>query len=246
MMNTRMSEKFIGYFRLIDACEEPGCPVCRCLIAESRHYLEALLHEQVTDPDTRGAVRRSWGFCNWHTWMLPDIGGSAFGAAIIYEDLVTRALRRTHVRRRARLRGWLAAFRRPRPALLELWARRAECPACADARTTEARYLDAMVRFAGDETLRAAYTHCDGLCLPHLVLAVERGGERAEPLVARTREAWAGIGGDLAGFVGKHDHRNREPYTEAEAAACARAFQLLAGAPGVFGHARGTTPTPAR
>jgi hypothetical protein len=241
-----MSEKFVGYFRLLDACGEPGCPVCRCLAAESRRYLEALLDEQVTDPDTRGAIRRSWGFCNWHTWMLPEIGGSAFGAAIIYEDLVTRVLHRTHVRRRARARGWLTSIRRPRPALLELRTRRAECPACADASATEARYLDAMVRFAGDEALRDAYAGSDGLCLPHVLLAVERSGERAGPLVARTREAWARIGADLAGFVGKHDHRNREPYTAAEAAACARAFQMLAGARGVFGHSRGTTPIPPR
>ena len=26
-----MSEKFFGFFRLVDACAKPGCPVCRCL-----------------------------------------------------------------------------------------------------------------------------------------------------------------------------------------------------------------------
>ena len=90
-----MTEKFIGYFRLIDACRERGCPLCRCLAAESRRYLEALLHEQVTDVDTRRRIRLSWGFCNWHTWMLADVAGSAFGSAIVYEDLLTRLLRRT-------------------------------------------------------------------------------------------------------------------------------------------------------
>src|ERR1700675_101128 len=90
-----MTEKFVGYFRLIEACARPGCPVCRCLVAESRSYLGALLYEQITDPGTRRAIRLSWGFCNWHTWMLPDVESSAFGAAILCEDLVTRALRRT-------------------------------------------------------------------------------------------------------------------------------------------------------
>lgn len=88
-------EKFIGYFRVVEACLEPGCPVCRCVTAESRSYLDALLYEQVTDADTRRAIRASWGFCNWHTWMLVEIEHSLFGAAIIYEDLVTLALRRT-------------------------------------------------------------------------------------------------------------------------------------------------------
>jgi hypothetical protein len=69
--------------------------------------------------------------------------------------------------------------------------------------------------------------------MPHLVLAVERGGEHTEALIESTRQAWARIGRDLAAFVGKHDHRNREPYTEAEATATARAFEMLAGARGV-------------
>jgi hypothetical protein len=242
-----MTEKFVGYFRLIEACAGPGCPVCRCLVAESRRYLEALLYEHVTDPDTRRAIRLAWGFCNWHTWMLPEVVGSAFGAAIICEDLVRRVLRRTQTSRRgSRPRGWLAALRRRRPALLELWARRTPCPACADAGATEARYLDTMVTFIDDDALREAYALSDGLCLPHLILAVERASENADRLVARTRATWVRIGRDLAAFVRKHDHRNREPYTEAEAAACARAFEMLAGAPGVFGNGRGSTTRSAR
>jgi len=86
-------EKFIGYFRLVEACEKPGCPLCRCVTSESHSYLDALLYEQVTDPDTRRAIRAAWGFCNWHTWMLLEIEHSLFGASIIYEDLVTLALR---------------------------------------------------------------------------------------------------------------------------------------------------------
>jgi hypothetical protein len=244
-----MTEKFVGYFRLVEACAQPGCPVCRCLVAESRRYLDALLYEQVTDPDTRRAIRRSWGFCNWHTWMLPDIESSAFGAAIVCEDLVTLALRRAQRRRRgsrlATVRRWLAALARPRrrPALVERWERRTPCPACADAAATETRYLDTMLAFVEDDALRAAYARSDGLCVPHLVRAVEQGREDgpADTLVARTRETWARLGRDLAAFVRKHDYRNREPYTPGEASACARAFEMLSGAPGVFGPAaRGT------
>ena len=232
-----MREKFSGYFRLLEACAGPGCPLCRCLEAESRRYLDALLYEQVTDLDTRRAIRRSWGFCKAHTWMLPQAGGAALGTAIIWEDLVRRMLARTRERRRPR--AWLAGLRRRRPTLVDLWKRRATCPACAESAKSEARYLDTLLGFAGDPELSAAYTLSDGLCVPHLVSAVERGRTRAEPLLACTRQAWARIGRDLAGFLGKHDHRNREPYTEAEATACARAFEMLAGAPGV-------APRPAR
>ena len=150
-----MTEKFIGYFRLIDACAAPGCPLCGCLLAESRRYLEALLHEQVTDVDTRRRIRRSWGFCNWHAWMLADIAGSAFGAAIVYEDLLNRLLRRTAELRgqRSRSSGWLGNLRRrrKRAVLADLWTRRAACPGCVDAAATETRYLDTLLAFVDDE-----------------------------------------------------------------------------------------------
>ena len=43
------STKFISFFRLIDACSGPGCPICRCLVADARQYLDSLLYEQVND-----------------------------------------------------------------------------------------------------------------------------------------------------------------------------------------------------
>jgi len=89
-----VSKRFIGFFRLVDACVAPGCPVCRCLLADSRQYLEALLYEQVNDPDVRRRLRAAWGFCGWHTWMLGDIAGSAFGSAIICDDILRVASRR--------------------------------------------------------------------------------------------------------------------------------------------------------
>ena len=244
-----MEGKGSSHFRLVDACHQRGCPVCRCLVAASRGHLKALLHEQVTDPETRRKIRLSWGFCNWHTWMLADIAGSTFGTAIVYEDLVGRLLRRTaDLRQRPRAAGWLRGLRRrrPRATLAELWKRRTACPGCVEAAATETRYLDTLLAHIEDETLRAAYTLSDGLCAPHLVLAVERDHPNAATLITRTRQAWARLGRDLSAFVGKHDHRNRQPYTEAEAAACARALETLAGAPAVFGNVRDSAPRPAR
>jgi hypothetical protein len=31
-------ERFVGYFRLVEACAERGCPVCWCLIAPTRAF----------------------------------------------------------------------------------------------------------------------------------------------------------------------------------------------------------------
>ena len=133
-------------------------------------------------------------------------------------------------------------FRSPR--VLELYRRRAICPACTSAAESETRHLGTLVKFGDDGDLQAAYARSDGVCLPHLLAAVagHRGSPQAGTLVERTREKWRRLGQDIASFVSKHDYRNREPYTEAERASSARAFEMLAGAKSVFGndvHAEG-------
>jgi hypothetical protein len=226
-------EKFVGFFRLVEACRAPGCPVCRCVSDESRGYLAAVLYEQVTDLDTRRAIRASWGFCNRHTWMLREIAGSLFGAAIIYEDLVRLALRRTErLAGRGRPRRWLDALTRRRPRILAAYHARAACPACTHAADGERRYLATIVTFIDDGDLQAAYADSDGLCLPHLFAAVAQSGATpgTATLVDRTRRKWRQLRQDIAAFVSKHDYRNDEPFSEAEQAACVRAFEMLAGA----------------
>ena len=92
-----VSSKFIGFFRFIDACERVGCPVCFCLVEDSRRALSTLLYERVTDAETRHRLRAAWGLCNWHASELLVGAGAATGVAILFEDLVrvcelTRAL----------------------------------------------------------------------------------------------------------------------------------------------------------
>jgi hypothetical protein len=239
-----MARVFIGFFRLVEACAHPGCPVCRCVTRDSRSYLDALLYEQVTDPDTRRAIRASWGFCNWHTWMLLEVERGIFGSALIYEELVQLVLSRTErLGERAeppRPRGWLSTLLggRRRSSSVEGYRGRAECPACAAAADTERRYLATVVTFIDDGDLAAAYAQSDGLCVPHLFAVLEHDGDRREArvLVDRTREKWARLGQEISSFVSKHDYRNQEPYSQAEAASYARAFEMLAGAKSVFGN----------
>src|SRR5712692_5161230 len=138
-MTDPTSAKFIGFFRLIDACSGPGCPVCGCVLADSRQYLEGLLYEQVNDPEIRSRLRASWGFCNWHAVMLREATNPAFGSAIIYEDMFRMVIRRFErlTGRRAgeggRFVRWLHAFLGRPPRLVDLYHRRPACPACRQA-----------------------------------------------------------------------------------------------------------------
>jgi hypothetical protein len=235
-----MRDKFIGFFRLMDACARPGCPICQCMLADTRHYLDGVLYEHVTDPTTRGHLRDSWGFCNWHGWLLREIPTSAFGSAILGEDLLRDAIRRFEPPAAPRIAGrlsriWHFASRRAAPRLVDAFRGRSPCPACAHLASAEDRYVECALRFSNDPQWQSAYEQCQGLCVPHALLAVARAtaDRPADPLLARTIPKWAELRRDLEGFISKHDHRNRRPCTEAESAAPVRAFEVLTGAQGL-------------
>ncbi len=254
----RPGEKFIGFFRLVDACDRPGCPVCRCLVSDARQYLGNLLYEQVTDPETRSHLYASWGFCNRHAWMLRETPDPAFGSSILGEDLLrlaSRRLARTSMRRAPAARAPLARLRRlwsrrRLPVVVEIYGRRAACPACRETVASEERYLLAAIRFVDDPEFASAYDRSHGLCVPHALraLAVGAGRPEADHLVDRTLARWTELRRDLAGFIAKHDHRNIRPFTEAEGSSHLRVFETLTGAEGVFGtdaHRGGTASEPA-
>jgi hypothetical protein len=238
-----VTEKFVGYYRLLEALGKPGCPICRCLLEDGRRHLDALLYEHVTDVEARRRLRAAWGLCNWHTWMLPTLGSGMTGAAILHEDLVRVGARRLDTlrdRRQSRvgrwLRRWPVGSARPRP--VERHVRRARCPVCVAGRQGEARYLEAVVEFLGDRELADAYTRSTGLCLPHVVRAIEEGaeGDGLRRLLDETLPKWHDVGRRLDGFVRKHEHRNTQPMSAAESSACTTAFEIVAGAAGVFGN----------
>ena len=242
----RGSSKFIGFFRLVAACDRPGCPVCRCVTDDARHHIGNLLYEQVTDPETRRRLHASWGFCNWHAWMLREVSDPAFGSAILYEDFLRAAIGRFE-RKATRVvtppRGLLGRLgrwgrRAARSLLVEEYRRRAVCPGCALVAESEQRYVELAVRFADDPEFDGAYRRSQGLCVPHAVRALHLGAGTAEVrhLIMHTLPKWAELRRDLQGFIDKHDHRKRQPFTEAESTAYLRAFETVAGAPGLFGN----------
>jgi uncharacterized protein DUF6062 len=242
----RRPSKFIGFFRLVDACDRPGCPVCRCVTDDARQYLDNLLYEQVNDPDTRRRLRASWGFCNWHAWMLRDVSDPAFGSAILYDDFLRVAIDRFE-RKATRVvtppRGLLGRLgrwgRRARRSLLvELHRRRAACPGCSLVAESEERYVELALQFVDDPEFDGAYRRSQGLCVPHAVQALQLGAGTVEArqLIMRTLPKWGELRRDLQGFIGKHDYRKRQPFTEAESTAHLRALEMSAGAPGLFGN----------
>lgn len=235
-----MSDKFIGYFRLVDACERAGCPVCGCLDKDSRRALDTLLYEHVTDAETRRRLRDAWGFCNWHAATLLDGSTAATGAAILFADLLRichQRLDRLRSGPRRRL-SWSLFGTRRRPRLVVDYRSRSRCPLCGALDAAEKSYLDAVVDFADDPQFGRAYERSTGLCVPHLVAMVGRRAAAAgvDTIVRATLRKWQRLREDLERFVEKHEYRNAEPITESEGASWLLASEILAGRRCLFGN----------
>jgi Family of unknown function (DUF6062) len=236
-----VTDKFIGYFRLIEACEHAGCPVCACLEEDSRRALGTLLYEHVTDAETRHSLREAWGFCGWHAGAVLDGHGAATGAAILFEDLLRicqQGIERLFSRRPQRWCRPLSWLRRGVPRLAADYHSRRPCPICKTLDASEQSYLEAVGDFAEDPQFGRAYERSTGLCVPHVVRMVERcaDGSGVDSIVHATLLKWQRLRRLLEGFVGKHEYRNAEPITEDEGMSWRLASEILAGRPSLFGN----------
>lgn len=240
-----MTSKFVGFFRLVDACDHDGCPVCYCLRQDALRYLDALLYEGVNDPGARASLHASWGFCNWHAWMLPEILNSRFGTAIIYDDLLAKV--RTRLRqllgkmdRRTLNRGGLLRLigKRSRLPILESWRQKSDCMVCRSGRTSEEAYLGVILDFTGDPEFDRAFERSGGICVPHLLRLSELGRDHPglEISLKKIDAKWQQLQNRLRRFIDKHDYKATEPFTEEEARSWQQVVEILAGAPGIFGN----------
>lgn len=237
-----MSDRTSLYFDLLDAVEEPDCPVCRLSLRAVKRYLDSLSYEYINDPSERAALRAARGFCNRHAWQWWDEQVDRLGAAIVYLDVLTTVARRLEKMQPAesgRLMDQVADALRlggngdggPAAGLLPA----GECPACREQGASEGRLLDTLLGHLGEPDFRAAYVGSAGLCLPHLVQTLERGrGPAVAALVAIERERLAGLRAELEEYLRKKRHENRHEPRGAEQTAPRRAVTATAGAPGVW------------
>jgi len=235
------------YFKLFDRLDGPGCPICGIVIDDSRAYLDSVLYERVTDVPTREMLRKSFGLCNPHTWLLRDLPASSapdLCFAIIARDLLNRFRDKAGsppVNGWGALRGWLTRAGSGLRARLK----RAACPACVVAGRSESVHLRQLLDLLGDETFSAKFRGSSGICIPHFLVAEETQSGHAHfadlrELQIRSAQS---LHDTLDRFTEKHDHRAREEITPAEARAWIDAMEFLRGKRGVFdGELRSPSP----
>ncbi len=218
-----------SYADLLEACAQPGCPVCQLSIRSVRRYLDGILYEGVNDPGIRRAMRKANGLCNEHGWWLLEGLRNNLGVAILHQDILlhlAEALETTS--RRQPQRG-------SQRDLVNCLSTSAECPACAQRRTMEEIVIQSLVEHLDDDELQTALVNAGGLCLLHLRCALERANEpqRSNCLVQVQLRCWSHLTANLSEFIRKHDYRFRDEPFGAEADSARRAIAAVCGERGV-------------
>lgn len=231
----------LGYFDIIAACAQPGCPVCQLGNKVVRGYLDMILYESVADPDIRDQLRASLGYCKQHAWLLPKIGkGNFLGVAIIYQDLLGIVNKTLPQVRQSRLRKGFARLgqrffirkKSPQPHEYRVLPEQ-NCPACALRDETEANVLKIMIKalVKKDEEMQNALKKSDGLCLPHVrqALTVTQNTTATNILIALTEEKIAEIQEYLKEFIRKHDYRFQHEQIGREKESWKQAITFIVG-----------------
>lgn len=234
-----------SYHNVIQACAEPGCPLCKLSEKSVTLYLSALIYELVNDPDSRDRIRESLGFCNPHAHHLLTMTGSALGTGIIYRDLVNTVLKQLEggdfsPPRMVPLHRVAEALNRRRPAaateaVVQALAPQTPCPVCVQQEKMDVITLTSMVDGLDDEALRVALRASSGLCLPHLRRALQavRSPAAFEALLELARGHYTRLRAELDEFIRKNDYRFQHEGMGAEGDSWKRAVWQMVGRPGM-------------
>ena len=203
-----MPRKHIAYYRVLEAFDQPGCPICSLMDQSVRQRMGAMLYEQVNDPGTRRKLIESRGFCNVHSSLLLELG-HPLGVAIIYRDIVDS------------VSGELNSGKSRR--------NRAKCLGCVWAENDEKQYLSVLAEHFGEEEMRSRILGSRSLCLPHSIklldlLPLNQQSEFRQAMLSHLAELKA----ELSEIVRKSDYQCSEPWGP-EGDAWIRAVAKLSG-----------------
>ena len=206
-------------------------------------YLDNQFYENVNSPKWRDRLRASHGFCHEHAWLGVDRRlGDALGYSIIYRDVINSIL--THLednsrpapapRRKA---SWLRQLPDPARELIEkmlaAFTARKHCPVCEHRDETTRSTLAVLMEELKTDEMRNALQASDGLCLPHLRLALEKvktiDAPAAETLLGLQREKLERLRAELAEFIRKNDYQAIQEGFGKEGDAWLRAIAMIVG-----------------
>ena len=228
-------------YKLLEACREAGCPVCRLEQQAVERYLDNQFYENVNSPAWRAHLRASHGFCHEHAWLgVNKRLGDALGFSIVYQDIVNNLLKSVGdesdparpARRRGSVLGQMPDSLRDRvERVLAVFSPRKHCPVCEHRAEISRNLLSALVEDLLTPEIQEALQASDGLCLPHLKLALGyvRDGSVYEALLTIHRAKLERLKNELAEFIRKNDYQVIKEGFGSEGDAWLRAIGMVAG-----------------
>ena len=202
-----------SYTAFIEACSEPGCPICRVEHDAVLRYVSGLLYEQVNDFNMRERLRASLGFCRQHAHLtVEELPGNALGIALIYQDMLKVTMHHLDDRK-----GVPAPVRK--------------CPACEQRDLNMMRTLSEVSKNLQDETMIEALKHSDGLCIFHLRQAFRhtRVPEKRALLISIQLEIMGRLRAQVGEFIRKNDYRFSKETFGPERDSWKRAVYMVSG-----------------
>jgi len=230
---------FIAY-KLLEACDQPGCPLCRLEQQSVRRYLENQFYENVNSPQWRDRLRASHGFCHEHAWLAVDQRlGDALGLSIIYHDLLDSLRKQlddqrqttTHTRKISLPQKLPEAVRQKIENAISALTPRKHCPVCEERDETTRAALMVFLKELETAPMQQALQASDGLCLPHLRMALKHVQAAAtyDTLLKIQRDRLETLSAELAEFIRKNDYQNIREGFGKEGDAWRRAVALVVG-----------------
>ena len=214
---------FLSY-KIMEACRERGCPLCRLEQQGVERYLDHQLYENVNSPAWRDQLRASYGFCHEHAWLgVNKRLGDALGFSILYHDIVNsllKALDEDTSSRRNRVERMVASITPGK-----------RCPACEHRDEITRDLLSALVEDAHTPEMKAALRDSEGLCLPHLRLVLNSAKEISvyESILSLHQAKLESLKHELAEFIRKNDYQVIQEGFGSEGDAWLRAIRMVVG-----------------
>jgi hypothetical protein len=203
-------------------------------------YLDNQFYENVNSPAWRNQLRASLGFCEEHAWLAVEKRlGDALGFSIIYRDIVNSVLKQLdhddNLRRAPR--DWTSLLgqipkqvRTMIEKILSATTPRKRCPACDHRDKATRTILSALVAELKKPEMVDALRASEGLCLPHLRLALEhvRDISVCETFLTIHREKLQSLRAELEEFIRKNDYKVIKEGFGKEGDAWLRAIRMIA------------------
>jgi hypothetical protein len=192
--------------QLVEALDQPGCPLCRERLRSERWEIEMFVRDGRFSREARPLFLAGGGYCNRHAWLLhAQLSRHENGAPIA--DLYGMVLRHDRASLRA-LRARLGSrTRRQRQEM-----RRQACLACTNVEAADARHAYFFMQALQDDAVRRRYEHVDGLCVAHALSVLEEALESEQKDIAyfvidETLRRMEGVAERLAEYDRRRDFR---------------------------------------